>query len=127
MTLRHDKTFCWHPVMRDRTVLSHLVGILVCMKQVAKNRRSANLARLAPPTLPAAQVSAEELKQRVQSTIRAQTQAAAVRADALAELRRRRGTERTETAFARRRTVITKTGASGGGDRRRTGGFAGDV
>ncbi len=41
----------------------------------------------------------EQLQERVQSTIRGENQTAAVRAEALAELRRREGTELTETVL----------------------------
>ncbi len=67
------------------------------MKQAVNRRRSANLAKLLSPTMPVVEASVEELKQRIQSTIRVQNQVAAVRAQAVSELRRRQGTEKVET------------------------------
>ncbi len=67
------------------------------MKQAVNRRRSANLAKLLAPTMPVMEASVEELKQRIQSTIRVQNQVAAVRAQAVSELRRRQGTEKVET------------------------------
>ncbi len=67
------------------------------MKQTVNSRRSANLAKLLSPTMPVVDASVEELKQRIQSTIRVQNQVAAVRAQAVSELRRRQGTEKVET------------------------------
>ncbi len=69
------------------------------MKQAVNSRRSANLAKLLAPTMPVVDASVEELKQRIQSTIRVQNQAAAVRAQAVSELRRRQGTEKVETVL----------------------------
>ena len=69
------------------------------MEQAVDNRRSANVAGFLAPTLPAGQVSMEDLKERLKSTIRVQNQAAAVRAETLTEMRRRQGTERTETVL----------------------------
>ena len=63
------------------------------------NRQAANEARLLVPTLPSSKATVEELKERVQSTIRAENQAVAVRAEAVAELRRREGTELVETVL----------------------------
>ena len=51
------------------------------------------------PTLPSSKATVEELRERVQSTIRAENQAVAVRAEAVAELRRREGTELVETVL----------------------------
>ncbi len=67
------------------------------MKQAVNSRRSANLAKLLSPTMPVVDASVEELKQRIRSTIRVQNQVAAVRAQAVSELRRRQGTEKVET------------------------------
>ena len=55
----------------------------------------------------------EELKERVQSTIRAENQAVAVRAEAVAELRRRKGTELVETVLetTRRGTQTARVSA----------------
>ena len=69
------------------------------MKQAVDSRRSANVATMTAPTLPAGQVSMEDLKERLKSTIRVQNQAAAVRAETVTELRRRQGTECTETVL----------------------------
>ena len=63
------------------------------------NRQAANEARLLAPTLPSSKATVEELRERVQSTIRAENQAVAVRAEAVAELRRREGTELVETVL----------------------------
>ena len=69
------------------------------MNREAVNRQAANEARLLVPTLPSSKATVEELKERVQSTIRAENQAVAVRAEAVAELRRREGTELVETVL----------------------------
>ncbi len=67
------------------------------MKQAVNSQRSANLAKLLAPTMPVVEASVEELKQRIQSTICVQNQVAAVRAQAVSELRRRQGAEKVET------------------------------
>ncbi len=69
------------------------------MNRGTVNRQAANEARLLVPTLPSSKATVEELKERVQSTIRAENQAVAVRAEAVAELRRREGTELVETVL----------------------------
>ena len=90
---------CFHRLVLYSSVLSHAFGILVHMTQPADSPRSVNLAKLLVPTLPAAQATPQQLQQRIKSTIRAQNQAAAVRAEAVAELERRRGTELVETVL----------------------------
>ncbi|MCE2527575.1 MAG: DUF222 domain-containing protein [Actinomycetia bacterium] len=82
------------------------------MNQTADSPRSANLAKFLAPTMPPAKVSTEELKLRVKSTIRVQNQAAAVRAEALTELRRRQGTERTETVLQKEGLLSRKKARS---------------
>ncbi len=67
------------------------------MNQAVNTRRSANLAKLLAPTIPVVEVTSEQLRQRIQSTIRVQNQVAAVRAEAVSELRRRQGAEKVET------------------------------
>ncbi len=67
------------------------------MNKESVNGRSTNRVRLLAPSLPAAGATSEQLRQRIQSTIRAQNQAAAVRAEAVSELRRRQGSEKVET------------------------------
>ena len=69
------------------------------MNKTTVNRQAANEARLLVPTLPSSKATVEELKERVQSTIRAENQAVAVRSEAVAELRRREGTELVETVL----------------------------
>ena len=76
-----------------------MLCILVDMKQTVNHRRSANRARLLSPSLPVSEASPEQLRQRIRSTIRVQNQAAAVRAEAITELRRRQGTEMVETVL----------------------------
>ncbi len=67
------------------------------MNKESVNGHSTNRVRLLAPSLPAAGATSEQLRQRIQSTIRAQNQAAAVRAEAVSELRRRQGSEKVET------------------------------
>ena len=69
------------------------------------NRQAANEARLLVPTLPSSKATVVELKERVQSTIRAENQAVAVRSEAVAELRRREGTEELVETVLRKKTV----------------------
>ncbi|MDE0230864.1 MAG: DUF222 domain-containing protein [bacterium] len=61
------------------------------MNNTAVNGRSANLARLLAPTMPVAEATLEQLKDRLKSTIRVENQAAAIRAETLAEMTRRQG------------------------------------
>ena len=56
------------------------------------NGADRNVAWLSAPTVPVAEASSDQLEKRVKSTIRVENQAAAIRAEALAELRRREGT-----------------------------------
>ena len=63
------------------------------------NGADRNLVWLLAPTAPVAEVSSEQLEQRVKSTIRVENQAAAIRAEALAELRRREGAGLVETVL----------------------------
>ncbi len=69
------------------------------MRPAPTKSPSINRARLLAPTLPANRASVEELHERVRSTIRVENQAAAIRAEALAELRRRKGGEQAETVL----------------------------
>ena len=86
------------------------------MNRGTVNRQAANEARLLVPTLPSSKATVEELKERVQSTIRAENQAVAVRSETVAELRRREGTELVETV-AKRWSVVSPSGPFGGGNR----------
>ena len=63
------------------------------------NRQVANEARLVLPSLPVSDATVEQLQDRLQSTIRAENQLASVRAETLAEMSRREGTELTETTL----------------------------
>ena len=58
-----------------------------------------NRALLTVPTLPVRQVSMEQLQERLQSTVRVENQAAAIRAEVVAEMERRRGTALAEAAL----------------------------
>lgn len=69
------------------------------MEKVSVNTPVVNRARLLSPSLPVAEASPEQLRERIQSTIRAQNQAAAIRAEAVSELRRREGSEMVETVL----------------------------
>ncbi len=69
------------------------------MNKETVNGTAANLARLLEPSLPARQATPDQLAERIQSTVRVQNQAAAVRAEAVAELRRREGAELTESVL----------------------------
>lgn len=66
------------------------------MKTTTEDRRVANQARVLAPTLSVDEATVKELQDRVQSTIRGENQLAGIRAEALAELQRREGTELTE-------------------------------
>ncbi len=79
--------------------MSQDLCILVDMKTESANRAAVNRARLLRPTMPVAEASVEQLRQRIRSTIRVQNQAAADRAEAVAELDRRQGTELVETVL----------------------------
>ena len=69
------------------------------MKEIAVNGQVTNVARLLAPTLSVGEATVEQLQERVQSTIRSENQLAGIRAEAVAELRRREGTELTETVL----------------------------
>ena len=66
------------------------------MNNPAVNGRAANRVRVLAPALPASQATVRQLQDRVQATVRAQNQLAAIRAEALSELNWRQGAERTE-------------------------------
>ena len=63
------------------------------------NRRVVNEARVLAPNLSVSEATVEQLEERVQSTIRGENQLAGIRVEAIAELRRREGTEPTETVL----------------------------
>ena len=69
------------------------------MNRTTVNGQVVNEARLLAPTLAVGDATVEQLQARVQSTIRAENQAAGIRSEALAELRGREGTELTETVL----------------------------
>lgn len=77
------------------------------MSKDAVNGASANEAVLLAPVLRVAEASAYQLQERIRSTIRAQNQAAAIRAEAVAELGRRQGSERAE-AVLREEGLLTR-------------------
>ena len=63
------------------------------------NGSVANRVRLLVPSLPVSEASLEQLRKRLKSTVRVQNQAAAIRAEIVSELRRRKGTEMVETVL----------------------------
>ena len=63
------------------------------------NRQVVNEARVLAPNLAVGDATVEQLEERVQSTIRGENQLAGIRVEAIAELRRREGTEPTETVL----------------------------
>ena len=69
------------------------------MNQAITNGAAANEAVLLAPKLAVGEVTSVQLQDRIKSTIRVQNQAAAIRAEAVAELRRREGAEVTETVL----------------------------
>ncbi len=69
------------------------------MNTTTAERKVANQARVLGPSLSVGKATVEELQDRVQSTIRGENQLAGIRAEALAELQRREGTELTENAL----------------------------
>ena len=69
------------------------------MNKLAVNGEVANQVRLLLPSLPVAEATVEQLQERVQSTVRVENQAVAIRVEAVAELRRREGTELVETVL----------------------------
>ncbi|MDE0232830.1 MAG: DUF222 domain-containing protein [bacterium] len=66
------------------------------MNTAAANGRGAHEAVVLAPTASVRESTVEQLQARVRSTIRGENQLAGIRAEALAELQRRRGTELTE-------------------------------
>ena len=66
------------------------------MERTADSQSVSNEARMVFPSLPVGDATLEQLQDRVQSTIRVENQAAAVRAEALAEMTRREGVHVTE-------------------------------
>ena len=69
------------------------------MNGKAINGAAANLAVLLASTVPVGEATSEQLQDRIKSTVRVQNQAAAIRAQAVAELQRREGTAVTETVL----------------------------
>ena len=67
------------------------------MNKAELNGQELNQAVVLAPTLPVGDATVAKLRERVQSTIRGENQLAGIRAEALAELSRRAGTELTET------------------------------
>jgi len=68
----------------------------------AVDRRVANRVRVLGPSLSVGEATVAELRERVLSTIRGENQLAGIRAEALAELTRRAGTELTENELRER-------------------------
>ena len=69
------------------------------MHKVAVNGTAVKKAVLLAPALRVAKATSNQLEERIRSTIRVQNQAAAIRAEAVAELSRRQGSKRTETVL----------------------------
>lgn len=69
------------------------------MSNQTKNGADANEAVLLAPWLAVGEVTSDQLQERIKSTVRVQNQTAAIRADAVAELRRREGSEMVETVL----------------------------
>ena len=69
------------------------------MNKTTINRQVVNEARVLAPNLAVSEATVEQLHDRVQSTIRSENQLAGIRAEAVAELQRREGTELTETVL----------------------------
>ncbi len=69
------------------------------MIKTTVNRQVTNEARVLAPNLSVSDATVEQLQERVQSTIRGENQLAGIRAQVLAELRRREGTELVETVL----------------------------
>ena len=82
--------------------MSHPLATLIAMDITAMDRRVANQARVVAPTLSVGEATVKELRDRVQSTIYGENQLAGIRAQALAELQRRAGTELTEVELRER-------------------------
>ncbi len=66
----------------DNVVLSHPCAILVDMKEEVLNGQVVNRVRVVAPNWPIAEATMEQLKERIQSTICADNQTAAIRAEA---------------------------------------------
>ena len=66
-------------------------GILLNMERTANSRPVSNDVRMVFPSLPVGDATLEQLQDRVQSTIRVENQLAGIRAEALAEMTRRKG------------------------------------
>ena len=77
------------------------------MNKETVNGHSANEARLLLPTLAVAEATVEQLQERVQSTVRVENQAVAIRAEAVAELCRREGEELAE-AVLRKKALLSR-------------------
>ena len=92
-------SICFTNLVIYGSVLSHPCGTVINMKEIAVNGQVTNAARLLAPTLSVGEATVEQLQERVQSTIRVENQAAGIRAEAVAELRRREGTELVETVL----------------------------
>ncbi len=69
---------------------------MVHMEKTDSDRRGTDQVRVVLPTRPVGDASLEQLRVRLQSTIRGENQLAAVRAETLAELTRREGAHMTE-------------------------------
>ena len=69
------------------------------MIKTTVSRQVTNEARVLAPNLSVSDATVEQLQERVQSTIRGENQLAGIRAESVAELRRREGTELVETVL----------------------------
>ena len=69
------------------------------MIKTTVSRQVTNEARVLAPNLSVSEATVEQLQERVQSTIRGENQLAGIRAESVAELRRREGTELVETVL----------------------------
>ncbi len=81
--------------------------MILGMNKEPMNGHSVNEVRLLLPTLAVSEATVEQLQQRVQSTIRAENQAVAVRSEAAAELCRREGDELAE-AVLREKALLSR-------------------
>ena len=77
------------------------------MDKETNSGRLVNEPRLLLPTLSVSEATVEQLQERVQSTVRVENQAVAVRAEAVAELRRREGEELAE-AVLREKALLSR-------------------
>ena len=82
--------------------MSHPRGKLFAMNTTRTDRLVANRVRVLGPSMSVGEATVTELRDRVQSTIRGENQLAGIRAEALAELQRRAGTEITEAELRER-------------------------